>query len=118
MSVSAGRAVVDAGTKAVDTGSGPPVPAGAAAGLAFTPAGDEHGVLTASAGDGTAAAAPPPPEDGGVTSFTSTLPPLGTKVWLQPSHCDPTVYLYDWSVGVKGGVVEGVWRVGARGPGM
>ena len=132
MSVAPGRAVVDAGSKAVDTGSGPPRPAGRAAGLAYAGAGDEHGVLTVVAGGGGGGHHPPvptPPADGGATAAAwggsgsaaaaaAALPPLGAKVWLQPSHCDPTVNLYDWIVGVKGGVVEGVWRVAGRGPGV
>jgi len=39
----------------------------------------------------------------------------GERVWLIPGHCDPTVNLYDWIVAVRGGVVEGVWPVEARG---
>ncbi len=37
-----------------------------------------------------------------------------------PGHCDPTVNLHDWYVGVRGlgtegAVVEAVWLVAARG---
>ena len=42
---------------------------------------------------------------------------LDQKVWLVPGHCDPTVNLHDWIVGVRKGVVEKVFRVDARGPG-
>jgi len=32
-----------------------------------------------------------------------------------PGHCDPTVNLHDWIVGVREGIVECVWPVAARG---
>ncbi|HCS69688.1 MAG TPA: alanine racemase, partial [Rhodospirillaceae bacterium] len=40
---------------------------------------------------------------------------LGDKVRLIPGHCDPTVNLYDWYVGVRNGRVEALWQVTARG---
>lgn len=40
---------------------------------------------------------------------------LGTRVQLLPGHCDPTVNLHDWIVAVRGGVVQEVWPVDARG---
>ena len=40
---------------------------------------------------------------------------LGDKVRLVPGHCDPTVNLYDWYVGVRNGRVEALWQVTARG---
>ena len=40
---------------------------------------------------------------------------LGDKLRLIPGHCDPTVNMYDWIVGVRKGVVEEVWRVAGRG---
>jgi D-serine deaminase-like pyridoxal phosphate-dependent protein len=47
------------------------------------------------------------------------LPELGDTVWLIPGHCDPTVNLHDWYVGVRGGLdagqVECLWPVHARG---
>ena len=42
-------------------------------------------------------------------------PRLGDRLWLVPGHCDPTVNLYDWIVGVRGGRVERVWSIAARG---
>lgn len=45
------------------------------------------------------------------------LPPLGTKLLLQPGHCDPTVNLYDCVVAFRNDQVVGVWPV-ARGPGL
>ncbi len=88
------RAVVDAGLKAFAFDSGPPQVYGAR-GLDYVKASDEHGVL-AVAGD--------------------RDPPLpGDRIWLIPGHCDPTVNLYDWIVGVRGSRVECVWPVAARG---
>ncbi|MBL09886.1 MAG: alanine racemase [Acidiferrobacteraceae bacterium] len=40
---------------------------------------------------------------------------LGEKVRLIPGHCDPTVNLHDWYVGLRGEVVEAIWKVTARG---
>ena len=40
---------------------------------------------------------------------------VGDKIRLIPGHCDPTVNLYDWIVGLRGGKVECVWPVTARG---
>eukprot|EP00058_Branchiostoma_floridae_P024341 XP_002609831.1 hypothetical protein BRAFLDRAFT_78677 [Branchiostoma floridae] len=43
---------------------------------------------------------------------------IGDQVWLIPGHCDPTVNLYDWLVGVRGGRVEAMWPITGRGPGV
>ena len=95
MSVTApGRAVVDAGLKAFAFDSGLPVMHDRA-GTRYVKATDEHGVLELAAD-----AAPLARND---------------RVWLVPGHCDPTVNLYDWIVGVRGGRVECVWSVAARG---
>ena len=40
---------------------------------------------------------------------------IGDKVKLVPGHCDPTVNLYDWYVGIRGERVEAVWPITARG---
>jgi 3-hydroxy-D-aspartate aldolase len=40
---------------------------------------------------------------------------LGEKVKLIPGHCDPTVNLHDWYIGVRGGRVEALWPITARG---
>jgi D-serine deaminase-like pyridoxal phosphate-dependent protein len=88
------RAVVDAGLKAFAFDSGPPLVYGAA-GLIYVKASDEHGVL---------AVAP-----------DARPPLLGDRLWLVPGHCDPTVNLYDWIVGVRGTRVECLWPVAARG---
>jgi D-serine deaminase-like pyridoxal phosphate-dependent protein len=42
-------------------------------------------------------------------------PRRGDRLWLIPGHCDPTVNLYDWIVGVRGTRVECLWPVAARG---
>jgi D-serine deaminase-like pyridoxal phosphate-dependent protein len=88
------RAVVDAGLKALAFDSGPPVVYGAL-GLEYVKGNDEHGVLAV---------------------MPDARPPLvGDRLWLIPGHCDPTVNLYDWIVGVRGTRVECVWPVAARG---
>lgn len=98
MSRNAAHAVCDAGHKSHAIDSGMPnvwFPSG----LSYTSGGDEHGVLRAEA--------------------AQLLPELGEVVWLVPGHCDPTVNLHDFMVGVRGGlaagVVERVIRVDARG---
>jgi D-threonine aldolase len=88
------RAIVDAGLKAFAFDSGPPV-VHAAHGLEYVSASDEHGVLRV---------------DPAVAG-----PVVGERIWLVPGHCDPTVNLYDWIVGVRGDRVECVWPVAARG---
>jgi 3-hydroxy-D-aspartate aldolase len=40
---------------------------------------------------------------------------VNDKLRLVPGHCDPTCNVHDWYVGVRGGVVETVWPVSARG---
>ena len=46
----------------------------------------------------------------------SNRPPrIGDKIRLIPGHCDPTVNMYDWYVGVRAGRVETVWPIAARG---
>jgi D-serine deaminase-like pyridoxal phosphate-dependent protein len=95
MSVPApGRAIVDAGLKALAFDSGPPL-VHATRGLTYERASDEHGVLRVDAG--------------------VTQPALGDRIWLIPGHCDPTVNLYDWIVGMRGERVECLWPVAARG---
>jgi D-serine deaminase-like pyridoxal phosphate-dependent protein len=52
-----------------------------------------------------------------VLRIAAGAPPAqpGERVWLIPGHCDPTVNLYDWIVAVRGGTVEALWPVEARG---
>ncbi len=87
------RAVVDAGLKALSVDSGMPLVADLP-GVEFLKASDEHGVLKLPQG--------------------SRLK-VGDKIRLVPGHCDPTVNLYDWIVGMRGDEVESVWPVTARG---
>jgi D-serine deaminase-like pyridoxal phosphate-dependent protein len=90
----ADRAVVDAGLKALSVDSGLPV-VHATRGLHYAKASDEHGVLD--------------------VDRSQAEPAIGDRVWLIPGHCDPTVNLYDWLVGMRGPRVECVWPVSARG---
>jgi 3-hydroxy-D-aspartate aldolase len=48
--------------------------------------------------------------DPGARSFR-----VGQKLRLVPGHCDPTVDRHDWYVGLRGGRVESVFPVDARG---
>jgi D-serine deaminase-like pyridoxal phosphate-dependent protein len=88
------RAIVDAGLKALGMDSGPPnvwdEPA-----ATYDRASDEHGRLL-------------------ISGATNRLR-LGDKIKLVPGHCDPTVNLYDWYVGVRGDRVEAIWPIVARG---
>jgi D-serine deaminase-like pyridoxal phosphate-dependent protein len=88
------RAIVDAGLKAFAFDSGPPAVYGAR-GLVYEKGSDEHGVVSVDA--------------------EARPPVIGDRLWLVPGHCDPTVNLYDWIVGVRGTRVESVWPVAARG---
>jgi len=85
------RAIVDAGLKASSVDSGMPL-VFQREDLQYTHASDEHGWI-----------------EGG------PLPALGEKLLLVPGHCDPTVNLYDWYVGVRRGTVEALWAITARG---
>ena len=52
----------------------------------------------------------------GLPALTMTIPgQFGDKVKLVPGHCDPTVNLYDWYVGVRNDRVEAIWPIVARG---
>jgi D-threonine aldolase len=93
------RAVTDAGLKALSTDSGFPTVHGHPE-MRFYRAADEHGVID--------------------LEGSSARPKLGEKLFLIPGHCDPTVNLYDWYVGIRGfgtsnAHVETLWPVAARG---
>lgn len=90
----AGFAVLDSGHKAVPLGWGLPPVAGRPD-ITAQSASDEHMNLT----------------------FDPAGPGLsvGEKLRLVPPHCDPTVDRYDWYVGVRGGRVECLWPIAARG---
>jgi 3-hydroxy-D-aspartate aldolase len=87
-------AVLDAGLKALAVDSGMPT-VWQRPDIRYLSASDEHGKLD-------------------VASET-TPPKLGEKLRLVPGHCDPTVDRYDWYVGVRGGRVECLWPIAARG---
>jgi 3-hydroxy-D-aspartate aldolase len=87
-------AVLDAGHKAVAVDSGLPL-VWQRPDIRYVNASDEHGVLECA------------PE--------ADAPQLGEKLRLVPGHCDPTVDRYDWYVGMRGGRVECLWPVCARG---
>jgi 3-hydroxy-D-aspartate aldolase len=94
-----GSAVVDAGHKATAIDSGLPLP-WQLAGAEMTGMSDEHGVID--------------------IRTVNEKPARGDKLLLVPGHCDPTVNLHDWYVGVRGlgtpeAHVETVWPVAARG---
>jgi 3-hydroxy-D-aspartate aldolase len=92
------QCVCDAGHKTAAIDSGLPT-VWSAAGLTYSGANDEHGVVTVSPG--------------------AQRPALGERLWLVPGHIDPTVNLHDWYVCVRGGLdegtVEAVWPIAARG---
>jgi D-serine deaminase-like pyridoxal phosphate-dependent protein len=93
------RAVIDAGLKTFAFDAGVPEIAGLAGAVYERPS-DEHGNLNLAA--------------------CNERPGLGAKLLLIPGHCDPTVNLHDWYIGVRGlgttdARVESVWPVAARG---
>ena len=87
-------AIVDAGLKASSVDSGMPA-VWERPGLAYTHASDEHGWVE--------------------IAPSAAAPGLGDKLLLVPGHCDPTVNLCDWYVCVRGGAVEALWPITARG---
>ncbi len=88
----ADKAIVDAGLKAQSVDSGLPVIFGRTD-VKYVKCSDEHGVV----------------EDLG------NVLKVNDKLRLVPGHCDPTCNVHDWYVGVRGGKVEVVWPVSARG---
>ena len=88
------RAVCDAGLKVQSLDSGLPAIHGRND-VKYINASDEHGKVR--------------------LGPKAARPRLGDRLWLIPGHCDPTVNLHDWYVGVRNGKVEVVWPVSARG---
>ena len=88
------RAIVDAGLKSYSAEKGLPWVHGRN-GVEATGVSDEHGKLAVGAG--------------------APRLSLGEKIWLIPGHCDPTINLHDWYVGVRNGRVETLWPITARG---
>jgi D-serine deaminase-like pyridoxal phosphate-dependent protein len=96
------HAVCDAGHKSHAIDSGLPKVHALEPGseLEYANGGDEHGILR--------------PAGGNVR-----VPAVGSTLWLIPGHCDPTVNLHDFMVGVadglRTGTVDRIIRVDARG---
>ncbi len=88
----ADKAICDAGLKAQSVDSGLPVIFGRED-VAYVKCSDEHGVIA---------------DPDGVLK-------VNDKLKLVPGHCDPTCNVHDWYVGVRGGKVETLWPVSARG---
>jgi 3-hydroxy-D-aspartate aldolase len=88
----ADKAIVDAGLKVQSVDSGLPVIFGRGD-VDFIKCSDEHGEIA---------------DPDGVLK-------VGEKLRLVPGHCDPTVNVHDWYVGVRNGKVETLWPVSARG---
>lgn len=88
----ADRAICDAGLKVQSVDSGLPVVFGRGD-VKYVNCSDEHGVIE---------------DPDGVLK-------INDRLRLVPGHCDPTCNIHDWYVGVRGGKVEVVWPVSARG---
>ena len=86
------KAICDAGLKAQSVDSGLPFIFGRDD-VEYIKCSDEHGVIADPAG----------------------VLKVNEKLRLVPGHCDPTANVHDWYVGVRGGKVETVWPVSARG---
>lgn len=102
MSSGVRHAVCDAGHKshAIDSGLPRVLALQPTGELEFANGGDEHGILRPAGGN-------------------QRVPMLDEVVWLIPGHCDPTVNLHNFIIGVAGGLergkVEKIIRVDARG---
>ncbi|WP_424990545.1 3-hydroxy-D-aspartate aldolase BhcC [Fluviibacterium sp. S390] len=88
----ADKAIVDAGLKAQSVDSGLPFIYGRDD-VEYIKCSDEHGVVS---------------DPNGALK-------VNDKLRLVPGHCDPTANVHDWYVGVRGGKVETLWPVSARG---
>ncbi|WP_340301595.1 3-hydroxy-D-aspartate aldolase BhcC [Roseobacter sp. HKCCD5988] len=88
----ADKAIVDAGLKAQSVDSGLPVIYGRDD-VEYVKCSDEHGVV----------------------ADPKSVLAINEKLRLVPGHCDPTCNVHDWYVGVRGGKVEVVWPISARG---
>lgn len=92
----AGMVTTDAGSKAFAlNGAMPRITSPELQGASYSYLGDEHGRIT--------------------LPYGVTPPALGTKVECVPSHCDPTVALYDRYYCVQRDALVGVWPILARG---
>jgi 3-hydroxy-D-aspartate aldolase len=86
------KAICDAGLKAQSVDSGLPTIYGRDD-VEYVKCSDEHGVIA---------------DPKGVLK-------VNEKLKLVPGHCDPTCNVHDWYVGVRGGKVEKIWPITARG---
>lgn len=86
------KAICDAGLKAQSIDSGLPVVFGRDD-VTYVKCSDEHGVIE---------------DPNGALK-------VNDRLRLVPGHCDPTCNVHDWYVGVRGGKVECLWPVSARG---
>ena len=89
--------VIDAGSKAVDLVSGPPILVVGAGGeelegAVYSSGGDEHGVLSR--------------DSGGLGAYKT-----GGEAWLVPCHVDPNVNLFEELFVLEGEEVVDVWQV-------
>ena len=89
-----GRAIVDAGGKALSTDESVPEPIGLT-GATYGVAGDEYGALR--------------------LQNPSRDLKVGDQLQIMPGHCDTTVNLHNVFFGVRKGVVEHVWPIEGRG---
>ncbi|HLO96728.1 MAG TPA: DSD1 family PLP-dependent enzyme [Burkholderiaceae bacterium] len=93
------RAVLDAGLKSLSAESGMPwvwEGSGPSERWDYVSANDEHGILQCRTPGG-------------------AKPPLGEQLLLVPGHCDPTLNLHGELVAHRGGRVEALWPIEARG---
>jgi D-serine deaminase-like pyridoxal phosphate-dependent protein len=90
----AGRAIVDAGGKALSTDEAPPEPVDLT-GATYGVAGDEYGALR--------------------LQNPSRELKVGDQVQILPGHCDTTVNLHNVYFAVRKGTVEHVWPIEGRG---
>ncbi|CAH0991157.1 3-hydroxy-D-aspartate aldolase [Sinobacterium norvegicum] len=88
----ADKAICDAGLKVQSLDSGLPYIYGRDD-VEYVKCSDEHGVIS---------------DPDGVLQ-------VNDKLKLVPGHCDPTCNVHDWYIGVRGGKVEQIWPVSARG---
>ena len=87
------RAIVDAGLKAHSVDSGPPLVRNCSD-IHFISASDEHGIVELGESD--------------CRCY------VGDKLQLIPGHCDPTVNLHTWYIGIRDGRVEELWPIADR----
>ena len=90
--------IIDAGLKALSTDSNfLPIPSGKLpSGSIYSFMGDEHGKIT-------------------IPKNSKKILSLGDKVFIQPSHCDPTVNLYNNCKIITNNKIIDTWKIDARG---